>query len=425
MSRVFVWRAGTRPSGWDVVLDVESHVHTGEAFFQQHFGSITSLERDLLMIGASIFAVDRGIRRGEREDFARTLEVSIPIVNAVRLQPVTSQIEAVLRYLSNDRWRIFFRQEGGQPEEGFNTSAIDGQTLLFSGGLDSLAAALEFGRANQMQLVSHVTRNRQIREAQSQLVQLLEGSGVQLPHLQLFVSSSDAPGFDHDIESTQRTRSFLFLIVGCLAARRLGHKEILMIAENGQMAIHLPLSHARIGAFSTHTAHPEVLNGMQSILNQVLSTNLRITNPYVSKTKAEAIQIVWQQMQRAIPVAISCWRHTRLPRSATHCGECIPCIVRRIALEYHGSDPTQYARNLFSENAGRLPPEDEGRRNLAELCEFTLFFEQQSDPELMDHWPELYSPYLDPQTTMAMYRRAALETRTVLSRYAGLTPLLQ
>ncbi len=425
MSRVFVRRTGAQPGGWDVFLNIGPHIHTAEEYFGQHFGSITSLERDLLVIGASVFAVDRGIRRGEREDFARTLALSVPIVNAARLQPVAGQVEKVLRNLSNDRWRIYFRQEAGEPEEDFDSPAVDGQTLLFSGGLDSLAAALEFGPAKQIHLVSHITRNRQIREAQEQLVQLLEGSGMQLPHLQLFVSSSDAPGFDHDIESTQRTRSFLFLILGGLVARRLGHKEILMIAENGQMAIHLPLSHARIGAFSTHTAHPEVLNEMEAILNQALGTNVRIVNPYVAKTKAESIQIVCQRLPHAVPFANSCWRHTHLPQGATHCGECIPCLVRRIALEYHGQDPTAYARNLLSENVGNLPPDDEGRRNLVELCEFSLYFERRSDPELMDHWPELYSQCLEAGATIAMYRRAARETRAVLSRYAGLTPLLQ
>ena len=57
-----------------------------------------------------------------------------------------------------------------------------------------------------------------------------------------------------NLENSQRTRSFLFLVLGALAARRAGHIEIVYLAENGQMAIHLPLTQGRIGAFSTHTA---------------------------------------------------------------------------------------------------------------------------------------------------------------------------
>ena len=63
----------------------------------------------------------------------------------------------------------------------------------------------------------------------------------------------------------------MFLILAALVARRLGRRDLLMIAENGQMAIHLPLSTARIGAFSTHTAHPDVLDSMQTILSSALA----------------------------------------------------------------------------------------------------------------------------------------------------------
>lgn len=425
MTCLFVRRQGTGAGGTGVVLEIGANLYTAEEAFEHQFSSITSLERDLLTLAATIFAVDRGIQRGEREEYARSLEVSVPIVNAARLQPLIPLAVRVLRTLSNDRWRVSLRQEPGAPEENLQINATNGQTLLFSGGLDSLAAALEFGRVSQIQLVSHVTRNRQIRATQAQLVDLLTAIGLQLPHLQFFVSSHDAPGFDHDIESTQRTRSFLFLVLGALVARRLGHREILMLAENGQMAVHLPLSQARIGAFSTHTAHPDVLNKMQSFLNQALGTDLRITNPYVSRTKAESIRIAWDQLRNAIPVANSCWRQAHLPEGASHCGECIPCIVRRIAIEYHGVDETVYARDTFSEDIADLPPEDEARRNLFELCEFMLHFERDSDPVVMDGWPELLSPNVDARATIEMYRRAAGETRAVLSRYPKLAPILQ
>ena len=114
---------------------------------------------------------------------------------------------------------------------------------------------------------------------------LLTDSGTPLPHYQLFVSSRDIPGFDHDIEGSQRTRSFMFLILSALVARRLGRRDLLLIAENGQMAIHLPLSTARIGAFSTHTAHPDVLDSMQTIHLYSLAGTYRISNPYVSSRK--------------------------------------------------------------------------------------------------------------------------------------------
>jgi hypothetical protein len=198
-----------------------------------------------------------------------------------------------------------------------------------------------------------------------------------------------------------------------------------MLAENGQMAVHLPLSHGRIGAFSTHTAHPDVLAKMEVFLNKALGTNLEIYNPYVAKTKAEVVNVVYKRLESAIPVANSCWKNAYLPEGKTHCGECVPCLVRRIALESYKPDPTAYARDLFSEDIAALSVGDEGRRNLVELCEFILQFETRQDLELMDLWPELYSSNIDAAATIDMYRRAAAESRSVLSKYSGLAGFLQ
>jgi hypothetical protein len=97
--------------------------------------------------------------------------------------------------------------------------------------------------------------------------------------------------------------------------------------------------------------------------------------------------------------------------------------VRRIAIESYFSDPTAYARDLFSEDFRSLPPEDEGRRNLADLAEFTLKFESLSQTELLDEWPELFG--VDSTPVIAMYRRAAKETRAVLAGYRAGKQVLQ
>jgi 7-cyano-7-deazaguanine synthase in queuosine biosynthesis len=425
MSQYFIYRDSDDPSQPGIHLRADRDVITGAAQFQNSFGAPTTLELDLLLIAASVFSADRGTPRGEREDFARRLELSIPVVNAGLLQPLAGRIEDVLRLLSNDFWLINLRQADGVIEVVPDVPKQEGQVLLFSGGLDSLAAAIEFGNPGPLALVSHITRARQTRNVQERLAGMLTESGITIPHYQFFMSSRDVAGFDHDIESSQRTRSFLFLILAGMAARRLGRRELLMIAENGQMAIHLPLSTARIGAFSTHTAHPDVLDAMQGIISTALSGDYTISNPYVSCTKAEVVERVWTAMQNAVPVSNSCWRNARLPEGVTHCGECVPCMVRRVAIETHGEDLTSYGRDAFAQNFSMMGPDDEARRNLADLCEFSRKFETMSDADLIDEWPELYSAKIDQVATIDMYRRAAQQTRAVLSRYPGLAPALR
>src|SRR5262249_36814941 len=173
---------------------------------------------------------------------------------------------------------------------------------------DSLAAAIEFSHEKiPLSLVSHRTHNSVTRSAQNDLVASLKKLGRNVEHHPFFVSSRDTPVSDHDVETSQRTRSFLFLILAALVARRTGRREILYMAENGQMAIHLPLTEARLGAFSTHTAHPEVLLAMQRFLCTALQYALVIKNPYVERTKSEVVKLVGNSYPELIPQTSSCW----------------------------------------------------------------------------------------------------------------------
>jgi 7-cyano-7-deazaguanine synthase in queuosine biosynthesis len=428
MSSFFIRRTGTEEDGCDHVLEVGANLFTGERDFEAAFGSLTSLESDLLLIGSAVLAADRASERGEREDHARGIQLKIPVVNAGRLSNLANHVENILRILSNDGWRIELRQIPGSPESTVPYTAANGRTLLFSGGMDSLAAAVDFGRASEpLQLVSHKTRNQRTDRGQRELVSLLGAKGVNLPHHQFFVSSrdNDSNHFQHDVENSQRTRSFLFLILGALAARRANHSEIVYLAENGQMAIHLPLTEGRIGAFSTHTAHPDFVNAMQSFLSDSLGRQFQITNPYLYKTKAEVIETLVTDFSDCVGVSQSCWRNAHLPSGITHCGLCIPCFVRRIAIEFWiQPDPTVYMDNYWTDGISSRTAEDDARRNMADLCEFIVKMETMSTEEVMSNWPELYSTNLDSVRVIEMYRRFAAEARQVLGAYPQMTALL-
>jgi 7-cyano-7-deazaguanine synthase in queuosine biosynthesis len=407
------------------LLKLDGDVITGRKSAEQNFGDVSSLELDLLAIASSIFAADRGQERGEREKFARTFELHIPIINIGRLIGLVPVIEKTLRRLSNDTWKINLYQSTGTICDTKSTKQAAGKVLLFSGGLDSLAAAIEFSQGKEsLALVSHHTMNRQTTTAQATLYQMLLSKGCKLTHHSYFVSARDTNLFEHAVENSQRTRSFLFLTLAAITASRMGRREIVVIAENGQMAIHLPLNSARIAAFSTHTAHPDVLVQMQLFLRGAFGINFVIQNPYVLRTKKEVIEPIIKNAPETIPHSNSCWKNSRMTKGATHCGECIPCFIRRIAIESYQPDKTAYGRDVFKEKFGELKPTDEGRRNLADLAELTLKFEKMSDAELYDEWPELYSENIDAPATISMYRRAAAESRAILSKYPSSAQVL-
>ncbi len=122
----------------------------------------------------------------------------------------------------------------------------------------------------ELQLASHYTASPSVAGSQRALFEYLRQSFPgRVSRVAARVTGQSAPDLpfpsDEAREPSQRTRSFMFLVIGAIVARRTGFHEMLMIAENGQMAIHLPLTPGRIGAFSTHTAHPEFVHEMEGL----------------------------------------------------------------------------------------------------------------------------------------------------------------
>ena len=415
-----------------IFVDSEN-LFTGAKDLREQLGELSTLEQDLLMLAAAIFAADRASKRGEREKYNRNVALEVSLYNVDRFYPLVRDIVRILRLLTQDAWSIDLRQAHANPswgnakEASCKTGVQKGSALLFSGGLDSLAAAVEYGSKAPLFLVSHVTRNQITDRAQEKLATLLKKKKLVADHAQIFVSSKGGGqhGIVHDAEPSQRTRSLVFLVLGCIAARRRGYRKIIYMAENGQMAIHLPLSGGRIGAFSTHTAHPSVLAHAQELLSTVLGVPIQIVNPYLYLTKAEVVARVVQGLPNGLAISTSCWRNARVSSAAgTHCGECVPCIIRRIAVERNGKDPTKYRRDLFRENFATLDEEDDGRRNLADIADFVARFSTNSDAELQDEFTDLISDDFDASKVIKMYRRFSEDARVIFSKYPKLLPLI-
>jgi Queuosine biosynthesis protein QueC len=422
--RAVVGEGVSTPSG-TLLLWPGKNLRTGESDFSKIFGDISSLERDLLRVASAIFACDLAFKRGQREEIVRTIELSIPVVNHKTFISIKNEIEIALWNLSDDNWSLEFKRIGGVAEPARKWPGKNGKTILFSGGVDSFSGAVELieqNGAKGVHLASHFTGNVVIHQSQTDLYEHLKATvgQPQWTAIRTGGKKSPAAGFpaDHEREDSQRTRSFMFLTIAALAARRSGHRQLVYIAENGQMAIHLPLSPARIGAFSTHTAHPEFVRRMAHLLSEALEIEILVENPYLYLTKAEVVARITQAHRGALCKAVSCWRASRVTRSR-HCGECVPCLIRRISFEKNDIATDTYARDLFSENITGLPETDEGKRNLVELVEFAQAFATKPDAALEEMFPDLINEEIKISDAIAMYKRFAGEALDVIARYKG------
>ena len=435
-----ICRSGEKPVAKKIAPDEVLHAFVeddnliiGAKELHAQFGDLSTIEHDLLTLASAVLAADRASKRGEREEFNRKISMDISLYNVAKFYPLLADFRRILRFLSKDAWTLSLRQTkvapkwGGLDDEKCITQQEDGSVLLFSGGLDSLAAAVEFGVKEKLLLVSHITKNRITDHAQDELASKLKKKSLISDHMQIFVSSRNGGPTDvvHDHEPSQRTRSVVFMILGAIVARRSRRHKLIFMAENGQMAIHLPLSAGRIGAFSTNTAHPSILNQMTSFLSAVLGIPLQLVNPYVYETKAKVVARILAGFPEGIPISTSCWRNARVSvDDINHCGGCVPCLIRRIAIAANGEDETKYHRDLLSEDIKALGDDDDGRRNFADLADFVVRFSKLSNLELITEFPELISDYFEADKAIQMYREFSKEAKQVLSGYLHLKPFL-
>ena len=395
-------------------------------------GVVDSLDSDLVRVASYIFAADLAIARLDCEQHLRTITLTVPVVNFDAFERLRPIIEDALTILSHDNWTLrFVREDGDAARRNKEWPAKQDATLMFSGGLDSFCGAAHLlSSSESLTLVSHITHNHDVKSAQANLAAIVKKTfESSVDHLQVLVHGRNFKEFDFpaDREVTQRTRSFLFVALAAVAAHLSGSRRIIVMAENGQFAIHLPLSEARIGSFSTHTAHPEFLKAMQQILRELYACpDLEVTNPFLYFTKGEVVAALPDSLRPAIVNSTSCWKASRVKESL--CGECVPCLSRRIALEFHGIHIKEYHRDLLIEKIGDIDAKDNGKRNLVDMCQFISMFQGPqaliSDEELAMTVPELLNDALEFDKAVGMYRRFAAEAIEVFRRYPHVASLL-
>ena len=330
----------------------------------QALGHIASLglrpsERaiDLVLLAALVNAGDTRVSRSinAQDGWTREIDLYAPVSMPKAWNDERQSIEALLRFLTGDRWRVFFRARTDrtvalaiQPKR----LAIDGLTevSLLSGGLDSLIGAVDLlAKGKRPLFVSHYW-DAETAKAQTNVLRKLEKhfSANRIKSLRVRL------GFDRhhldtrEAEVTQRGRSFLFYALAALAASAFNRPMAINIPENGLIALNVPLDPARLGALSTRTAHPHVIAGMRRLTDAV-GLSVSFSNPYRHLTKGEMVsgcadgaflrKVAGNSMSCSSPAKA---RYKRL--SPRHCGYCVPCLIRRASLKagLGVKDPTLY-----------------------------------------------------------------------------------
>lgn len=320
----------------------------------------TNLAVDFLFVSAVIYCIDKLIPRSiSIDNWTRQLQLEIPVSDSDPWSQNAKNLNSAISFLTGDLWNISFRNiecSLVRPKNAryrlFQEETKPDAVSLFSGGLDSLIGTIDWLESNPegtIKLVSHYDPGvAGPKSDQKRLIEeLKEYYSDRINFVQVRVGQTPS-----GIEATFRSRSIIFIGLGIYVASLAGENINMIMPENGNIALNVPLTPSRRGACSSRTAHPFFLNSIGKEI-QDLGFQNRIINPFELKTKGECVEQCFNQsvLRNLASISVSCAKRGRhkihsINRSARQCGRCMPCIYRRAALHKIGLDTEEYGMDI-------------------------------------------------------------------------------
>lgn len=350
--------------------------------------------QDLLEIAAYVYTADQAVRRGSNDvdsfghNWRRELHFLIPVRNPDFWSGAEVQncLCSTLGFLSDDSYHFdFMKLRSAPPFQGYLDLNADGelfgypeQVVMFSGGLDSLAGAIDevLNEKRKIVLVTHKPTPK-LNKRHTRLKNMLAAkSGENAPlHIGVRINKNKALNNEY----TQRSRSFLYMAIGATIARMLNLTS-LRFYENGVISLNLPICAQVAGGRATRTTHPKVLRGYQELVSLVAGAPFAVENPYIWKTKADVVEVITRAgCQDMIEASTSCAHTWEMTNNHTHCGTCSQCIDRRfamIAANVDQHDPVAfYKADIFTQSRSK----DEDKILVASFLERANQVHEQDD----------------------------------------------
>jgi 7-cyano-7-deazaguanine synthase in queuosine biosynthesis len=383
--------------------------------------NLNPLVLDFYNIALAVYLADLQIRKKAKTG-CRTISILISVSNPSKWNSVRKELEGTLRFLSGDTFNFHFVQSDKLPTP-FRFEEKDKRVVsLLSGGLDSLSGVerlLDHGL--EPVLVSHSAKNTLFKVQNALVEKLGKIAGKKL----LFGQISARSKFGKKLyakEYLEPCRSFLYLTLGMIFALELGIKK-LFVFENGVLALNIPITQSRI-YLNTRTTHPAFVEDYSDLVANIFGAPISIENPFLTQTKGEVVAHLnkdgFREMMRdSRTCSTESYRYKHIKTSEyTHCGICLPCLLRRIAVHYSGlwDYDARYAFDILSEYS-QIPKE--GTKLVFEMLDFGYRLEQcKTDDDVINEFPQFLAENFDPAPLIAMYRRQMSQTKEFLRQRA-------
>lgn len=352
-------------SGQDVIIDWLSSSANATVAFRLD-GRLLSPDiqgsvLDFQDLSILVYLADEMVDRSQALDYwTRQITCLVPVSEPERWKNHERLLKDTLGSLSGDLWEFEWLQLDKSPVMRSYKRSLPNDcdvVCLFSGGTDSLLGALQLLEAGHKVLLVGHQADGQTASAQTALAAMLRQLYPERLYLvQCRVSRSPRRNTQYRLakkaEISHRPRSFLFLTLGVAIAAKCGINDVFM-PENGLMALNIPIQKSRIGTLSTRTAHPSYMLRFLQLAREMVGFTGYIRNPFLTMSKTDMLRSLPLTLAPLIDRSISCARPARFnDRNVRHCGYCVPCIHRRIALiEAQLDSSRDYAFDVFKDFA--------------------------------------------------------------------------
>lgn len=264
--------------------------------------------KDLLEIAGYVYAADRMTKRGqpiqlEYHGWSRKFHFYIKVRDYKFWQKksVSESLCKLLTYTTGDLSYEFTFVEGGKDvgqsnlfdNPNINLDKKENTVIaLFSGGLDSLAGALELLNKTEdnLILVSHHSNNFAVTAIQESIYNLLSND---FPgRMQRFHFTCSLSG-ERAVEETQRSRIFLYTSIA-YSLMTLAKEKTIHVFENGMTSINFPKRQDMMNARSSRTTHPQTIFLLENFFNSISTEKIKVKQPFFAITKAEVVEKIRQ-----------------------------------------------------------------------------------------------------------------------------------
>ena len=270
--------------------------------FVQNVLHIPSRTLDLLEIATYVLAGDRNSSRGrldavEYHTWPRVLHFRIRVRDPDfwNRDDVQDALTAAIQFMSGDASVTFSFLSGhntpptslfDRPEFRVDSKDLLRVIALFSGGLDSLAGALDLLQSGKHAvLVSHESQTGTVRTQRALYEALSHQFPGQVSHYRFesHLRGERAP------EETQRTRALLYCSIGFALAEAY-NLDGLLVHENGATSLNLYRREDLANARASRTTHPRTMLLLARLFSLMRGRPFTISLPFLSLTKRDVIE---------------------------------------------------------------------------------------------------------------------------------------